>query len=76
MQTEAGKTTTASYRAVALLDYGDGCPTCGEIPWAMGAFWYSDKMTGEVNGRTRTYTVKFGDVLYIESENSSNGEEE
>ncbi len=68
MLTEAGKTTTASYRAVALPDQGDGCPTCGAIPWAMGAFWYSDKMTGEVNNRTRTYTVKFGDELYIEAE--------
>ena len=75
MLTEAGKTVTASYRAVALLDYGDGCPTCGEIPWAMGAFWYSDKMTGEVNGRTRTYTVKLGDELYIEAENSPSEEE-
>ena len=25
--------------------------------------------------RTRTYTVKFGDLLYIESENSSSEEE-
>lgn len=61
---------------MALPDQGDGCPTCGEIPWAMGAFWYSDKMTGIVNNRTRTYTVKLGDELYIESENSPSGAEE
>ena len=44
MQTEAGKTVTASYRAVALLDYGDGCPTCGEIPWGCRQFlWYNTR---------------------------------
>ena len=63
----AGKSVTAMYRGVLLPDWGDGCPTCGDIPWAMGAYWYSEKLTGEVNGLLKTLNVKVGDILYIEA---------
>lgn len=66
----AGRTVTANYRGVLLPDWGDGCSTCSDgdgAPWALGAFWFSEKLTGEVNGRPRTVTVKVGNLLYIES---------
>lgn len=63
----AGKTVTATYRGVMLPDWGDGCPTCGGIPWAMGAYWFGERLTGEVNGRPKTLNVKVGDILYIEA---------
>ena len=63
----AGKTVTANYRGVLLPDWGDGCPTCGDVPWAMGAYWFGERLTGEVNGRPKTLNVKVGDTLYIEA---------
>ncbi len=63
----AGKTVTANYRGVLLPDWGDGCPTCGKVPWAMGAFWFGEKLTGELDGRPKTLTVKVGDTLYVEA---------
>lgn len=62
-----GKTVTANYRGVLLPDWGDGCPECGDVPWAMGTYWFSEKLTGELNGRPKTLTVKVGDTLYIEA---------
>lgn len=62
----AGKTVTANYRGVLLPDWGDGCPTCGDVPWAMGAYWFGERLTGELDGRPKTLTVKVGDTLYIE----------
>lgn len=63
----AGKTVTATYRGVMLPDWGDGCPTCGGVPWAMGAYWFTEKVIGEANGRPKTLNVKVGDMLYIEA---------
>jgi len=63
----AGKVVTATYKGVALPDWGDGCPSCGDVPWAAGAFWYTDSIEYELSGRTRTFSVKAGDTLYIES---------
>ena len=63
----AGKTVTANYRGVLLPDWGDGCPTCGDVPWAMGAYWFGERLTGELDGRPKTLTVKVGDTLYIEA---------
>lgn len=63
----AGKTVTANYRGVLLPGWGDGCPTCGDVPWAMGAYWFVERLTGEVNGRPKTLNVKVGDTLYIEA---------
>lgn len=63
----AGKTVTATYRAVLLPDWGDGCPTCGDVPWAMGAHWHAEKVAGEADGRPKTLGVKVGDFLYIEA---------
>ena len=62
-----GRTVTATYRGVLLPGWGDGCPSCGDVPWAMGAFGFTEKLTGEVNGRPKTQNVKVGNVLYIES---------
>ena len=62
-----GRTVTATYRGVLLPGWGDGCPSCGDVPWAMGAFGFTEKLTGEVNGRPKTLNVKVGNVLYIES---------
>ena len=62
-----GRTVTATYRGVLLPGWGDGCPSCGAVPWAMGAFGFTEKLTGEVNGRPKTLNVKVGNVLYIES---------
>lgn len=64
----AGKAVTANYRAVLLPDWGDGCLSCGGTPWAMGAFWTSEKLTGEANGKAKTITVKVGDSIFIEAE--------
>ena len=63
----AGKTVTAYYRAVLLPDWGDGCLSCGGTPWALGAFWLSEKVTGEVNGKAKTVSVKVGDAVVIEA---------
>ncbi|MGN0875651.1 MAG: thioredoxin family protein [Kiritimatiellia bacterium] len=63
----AGKTVTANYRGVLLPDWGDGCPSCGDIPWAMGAYWFGERLTGELDGRPKTLTVNVGDTLYIEA---------
>ena len=63
----AGKTVTANYRGVILPDWGDGCPTCGDIPWAMGSYWFGERLTGELDGRKKTLTVKVGDTLHIEA---------
>ena len=62
-----GRTVTANYRGIILPDWGDGCPTCGDVPWAMGAYWFGEKLTGELNGRPNTLTVKVGGTLYIEA---------
>ncbi len=62
-----GRTVTATYRGVLLPGWGDGCPSCGDVPWAMGAYWFGERLTGEVNGRPKTLNVKVGNVLYIES---------
>lgn len=62
-----GRTVTATYRGVLLPGWGDGCPSCGDVPWAMGAFGFTEKLTGEVNGRPKTLNVKVGNVLYIKS---------
>ena len=63
----AGKTVTAAYRAVLLPDWGDGCLSCGGTPWSLGAFWFSEKVTGEVNGKAKTVSVKVGDAVVIEA---------
>lgn len=63
----AGKAVTANFKGVALLDWGDGCPSCGELTWASGAFWYADTLSYEQGGRTKSLSVKCGDVFYIES---------
>lgn len=63
----AGRTVTANHRSVILPDWGDGCPSCGDVPWAMGAYWFGERLTGELDGRPKTLTVKVGDTLYIEA---------
>ena len=63
----AGKTVTAYYRAVLLPDWGDGCLSCGGTPWSLGAFWFSEKVTGDVNGKAKTVSVKVGDAVVIEA---------
>lgn len=63
----SGRTVTANHRSVILPDWGDGCPTCGDVPWAMGAYWFGERLTGELDGRPKTLTVKVGDTLYIEA---------
>lgn len=63
----SGRTVTANHRSVILPDWGDGCPSCGDVPWAMGAYWFGERLTGELDGRPKTLTVKVGDTLYIEA---------
>lgn len=63
----SGRTVTANHRSVILPDWGDGCPSCGDVPWAMGAYWFGERLTGELDGRKKTLTVKVGDTLYIEA---------
>lgn len=33
----------------------------------MGAYWFGERLTGELDGRPKTLTVKVGDTLYIEA---------
>ena len=36
------------------------CPTCGEVPWMTGSFWFTDK----------GLSAKCGDIIYLESEST------
>lgn len=60
-----GKKVSASFKGVVLPDW-DGCPSCGERPFAAGSFWYSDKLLYTLNGKQKSVSIKRGDAVMIE----------
>ena len=61
----AGKSVSATYKGVVLPGWGDGCPSCGDTPFATGAYQYAVKIPYMRNGRQATLSAKTGDSVWI-----------
>ena len=62
----SGKSVTATYKGVLLPDWGDECRNCGGAGWALGSYWYSEKIQYSSGNRTRSLSVKGGGEVAIE----------
>ena len=60
-----GKYVSATYKGVVLPGWGDGCPSCGDTPFATGAYQYQVKIPYMKNGRQVTLSMKTGDAVWI-----------
>ena len=60
-----GKPVSATYKGVVLPGWGDGCPSCGDTPFATGAYQYAVKIPYVKNGRQTTLSMKTGDAVWI-----------
>ena len=60
-----GKSVSATYKGVILPGWGDGCPSCGDTPFAAGAYQYAVKIPYLRNGRQTTLSAKTGDAVWI-----------
>ena len=63
---DAGRTISATWKGVVVQGWGPGCG-CDPgvegtvyLPFVNGSYYFNDKVSREVNGRTQTLTVKRG----------------